>query len=432
MPLPFSWLLRYRNLPRAVFMFIAGHFLINLINTAQFLLLNLFLKEQGMDDPEIASLVSKRFIATFLLAVPAGLWLRGRPLKRPLVIAAVLFPVMALAGLEAARMGHIGAAALCFFVMGFGGLLASVAGLPMVLRLAPENRASEALSLLFATWAAAGILGGALAWGLQWLGSVDLGFAVVQLDVHATLFLLTTLGLGAPFLFARVPDAPSRGDRPRRSWFHVHRDDAPLLLKVLVPSVCIATGAGLSIQFLNLFFSHVFGMSAAAYAAWGTVSQVLVLIAGLLVPAVKRRFGWRGAILGVQGIAVVLLALMGLTELWQQALWAFPVAVFLFIVRQPLMSMGGPSTSELTMTYVGPQNHELVSACQGAVWSGSWWLAAVIFEQLRGAGVSYWQIFLITSALYLLGMAAYYKLIRELEARGQSGREISSPETAAE
>lgn len=411
-----EWILRYRGLPRAVFVFSAAQFLINLINTAQFLLLNLFMKEQGLDDPEIASLASKRFVATFLLAVPAGLWMRGRLLKKPMVVGSVLFPIMAVAGLEAVRVGWMGGAAWSFFAMGFAGLLLNVASLPMVLRLTPKDRASEALSLLFCTWAAAAILGGAIASGLQWLGSVRIGALVVPLDVHATLLVLTLAGFGAPFLLIRLPDAEA-AERPDRHWLHVRREDRPLLLRVMLPSVCIATGAGLSIQFLNLFFSHVFGMGPAAYAAFGTVSNVLVLFAGLLVPEVKRRFGWRGAILGVQSVAVVMLAVMGLCEIRSGAAWALPLAVVMLVLRQPLMSMAGPSTSELTMVYVGPRNHELVSAFQGAIWSGSWWLAAVIFEQLRSNGMPYWQIFLTTAALYALGTAAYAGLIRRVEER---------------
>lgn len=411
-----DWILRYRGLPSPVFVFVAAQFLINLINTTQFLLLNLFMKEQGLEDPEIASLASKRFIATFLLAVPAGLWMRGRLLKRPMVAGAVLFPVMAVAGLEAVRLGATGTAAWSFFAMGLAGLLLNVASLPMVLRLTPEDRASEALSLLFCTWAAAAICGGAIASGLQWMGSLRVGPLVVVLDVHATLLLLTCAGFGAPFLLMRLPDVEA-SVKPRRNWLHIDRNDQPLLLRVLLPSLCIATGAGLSIQFLNLFFSHVFGLSAAAYAAFGTASNVLVLFAGLLVPAVKRRFGWRGAILGVQTVAVVMLAMMGMCETLNATTWALPLALAMLVMRQPLMSMAAPSISELTMAYVGQRNHELVSACQGAIWSGSWWLAAVIFEQLRGHGMPYWQIFLTTAVLYALGTAAYIGLIRKVEAK---------------
>jgi predicted MFS family arabinose efflux permease len=188
-------------------------------------------------------------------------------------------------------------------------------------------------------------------------------------------------------------------------------------MRALIPTICIATGAGLSIQFLNLFFSHVHQLGSASYSAYGAISSVLVFATGLIVPEVRRRFGWRGAIIGVQSAAVVMLALMGLTELWKNVAWALPVALACYIFRQPLMNMAGPSTSELSMSYVGERNREPMSACGGAIWSGAWWLAARVFEVLREHDLPYWQIFLTTSALYLVGTAAYLGLIRVVERR---------------
>ena len=81
------------------------------------------------------------------------------------------------------------------------------------------------------------------------------------------------------------------------------------------------------------------------------------------------------------------------------------------------MNMAGPSTSELSMAYVGERNRELMSACNGAIWSGSWWLAARAFEALRSHQFPYWQIFLMTAALYLIGTLSYLGLIRTVEHR---------------
>jgi predicted MFS family arabinose efflux permease len=415
-----QWLENYRLLPRQVLWFAGGQFLLNLITTAQFLLLNLFLKEKGLDDPEIAALSSQRFVAMFFLAVPAGLWLRGRPLRRPLLVGSILFPLTALASLETVRLGMMTAASWCFLAMGFASLVLNVASLPMALRLAPPKQASEALSLLFATWAAASIFGGALSSALQAIGGIQLGPLWVVFDEHATLLLLTLAAFGAPFLYARLPDPLSEG-RSGRHWLHIHRADWPLLTRALLPTLCIATGAGMSIQFLNLFFSSVHHLGSAAYAGFGSLSNVLVLVTGLLVPEVKRRFGWRGAIIGVQGIAVLLLVVMGLTEIRSAAAWALPLAVVCFIIRQPLMSMAGPATSELTMTYVGERNRELMSAFNGAIWSGAWWLAARSFELLRANHLPYWQVFLITAALYIAGTFAYLSLIRSVENPDNAG-----------
>jgi predicted MFS family arabinose efflux permease len=411
-----AWLENYRTLPKCVLLFAAGQFLINLINSAQFLLLNLFLKSRGLDDPEIAALSSQRFLATLFLALPAGLWLRGKPLRKPLILGSVLFPLMALASLQTVQMGAMSAASFCFLGMGFAGLILNVAGLPMMLRLAPPGKSSESLSLLFATWGAASICGGVLSTVLQSIGHLDIGGYHIVLDEYATLLVLTLCGLGAPLLYASLPD-PVPAVKSTRHWLHVHREDFPVLLRAMLPTLCIATGAGLSIQFLNLFFSNVYQLDSAHYSAFGSVSYVLVFFTGLIVPEVRRRLGWRGAILGVQSAAVVLLAIMGLTELWKHTSWAFPVAIVCFIFRQPLMNMAGPSTSELSMTYVGERNRELVSACNGAIWSGSWWLAARVFEVLRTHQLPYWQIFLATAVLYFIGTFTYLGLIRAVEKR---------------
>ena len=205
----------------------------------------------------------------------------------------------------------------------------------------------------------------------------------------------------------------------------------PVLLRALVPTLCIATGAGLSIQFLNLFFSNVYQLKPAVYSAFGSVSYVLVFLTGLIVPEVRRRLGWRGAILGVQTAGVVMLALMGFTEIWKQSWWAFPVAIVCFIFRQPLMNMAGPSTSELSMTYVGERNRELMSACGGAIWSGSWWLAAKVFEMLRAHHLPYWQVFLTTSVLYLIGTFSYLGLIRNVERREVEETPIGAAEISS-
>ncbi len=420
-----DWLERYRLLPRCVILFAVGQFLISLITSAQFLLLNLFLKQKGLEDPEIAALSSQRFVATFFLALPAGLWLRGKPLRMPLLIGSILFPLTALASLETVRLGMTDAASWCFLAMGFSGLLLNVAGLPMALRLSPKDATSETLSLLFATWAAASICGGLLSTALQGIGSVGVGGMKVVFDEYTTLLVLTLVACAAPVFHARLPDPVPEGGEVRH-WLHIRREDRPVLMRALLPTLCIATGAGLSIQFLNLFFSHVHHLGSASYSAYGTVSNVLVLIAGLVVPEVKRRLGWRGAILGVQTVAVVLLVAMGLTELWQTAAWALPLAVVCFILRQPLMSMAGPATSDLTMHYVGERNRELVSACNGAIWSGAWWLAARTFELLRSHHLPYWQVFVATAILYLVGTYSYLMIIRSVESGKQAADGVSA------
>jgi hypothetical protein len=93
------------------------------------------------------------------------------------------------------------------------------------------------------------------------------------------------------------------------------------------------------------------------------------------------------------------------------------VAIVAFIVRQPLMNIAAPMTSELTMKYVGEKNREIISALTAAIWSGSWFASAQIFAILREGNLSYSNIIFITVLFYIIGVAWYYWLIRDYERK---------------
>jgi MFS family permease len=211
--------------------------------------------------------------------------------------------------------------------------------------------------------------------------------------------------------------------------------------------VVIAVGAGLTIQFMNLFFFNVFGVDYDVFSLMGAVTSALASIAVLFVPKLKARFGYRGAITATQSGAVLALIGLATTAYYAGAVWALVLAVVLYALRQPLMNMANPMTSELAMYYVGERNREMTSAMTGAVWSGSWFFSAIIFSRLRAADVGYAPIFYITAALYALGVVGFYQLINRYERReaGRSGalrlraqsagdgpRPVSGPHGAAE
>ena len=149
----------------------------------------------------------------------------------------------------------------------------------------------------------------------------------------------------------------------------------------------------------------------------GGAAGVLVITGSLANPAIRRRFGYRVAILLSQGLAVAFLIILALTEPLQSVPGMFWVAALCFLMRQPLMNMAGPISSELSMSYVGERNRELVAALYATIWSGSWFLSSRIFEVLRTHRLPYWQIFLITATLYATGVVLYAFLIRAYERR---------------
>jgi hypothetical protein len=108
---------------------------------------------------------------------------------------------------------------------------------------------------------------------------------------------------------------------------------------------------------------------------------------------------------------------MATTEWYNHTTIGLVVAMVTFTLRQPLMNMAGPMTSELTLNYVGERNREMISAINASIWSGCWFVSAKIFSVLREAGVAYSNIIFITVGFYIIGVAWYYGLIKAHEKK---------------
>ena len=107
---------------------------------------------------------------------------------------------------------------------------------------------------------------------------------------------------------------------------------------------------------------------------------------------------------------------MALMELYVTYSFALIIALIAYIFRQPLMHMAHPASNELLMNYVGKRNQELISALSSSLWSASWFISAKVFEWLRLLDFRYYEIFLITAGLYIIGNILFALLIREYES----------------
>ncbi len=140
-----------------------------------------------------------------------------------------------------------------------------------------------------------------------------------------------------------------------------------------------------------------------------------------MVPRIKNKIGYKIAIPTTQALAVISLVALATTELYNHLSIALALAIICYLLRQPLMNMAGPMTSELTMKYVGSRNREIVSSFTAAIWSGSWFLSGMMVKILFSKGFSFVNVFLITSALYAVGVIWYYLLILDYNKREAAG-----------
>ena len=412
----FSFLRDYRYISKAVLLIILAEFFIQFVNATFMNLQPLYMKAEGFTDPQIADIISWRFAGVLLLALPLGIWIRGKRVRNLFYASSVGVPLFGLLIILCTHLRLEFPLLIAQFLWGASFSFIQIAIIPFVLRNLPAEQHTPAIVLSTATWSFAGIASAVMVWILNSANPV-------LFSERNMMTIVSIMAFAGIFCVRAAKLIENTNEQVKID--SVRSYDWKLILKALLPALVIATGAGLTIPFINLFFSRVHDLPTNTISLWNFAAALLVAFAGLLVPRIKNRFGYTLAIPITQSLAVLALILLATTEWYAELSIAAGVAIGCYMLRQPLMNMAGPMTSEIGMKYVGKKNQEMTSALISAVWSGSWFISTrFIFGNLRETGWPYVSIFLITAAMYAVGVLLYVLLIRSYNLRVRSG-EIS-------
>ena len=406
----------YLDLPRNIHLLFLLEFFLSLIHVAFILILNIYLRKQGFSDPEIASFNSLRFVGALAFALPLGIYIRGRRLKPFFKMASLMVPLTSIMIIEAIHYSMTPLIQLSFILWGIGMMLMRVCSLPFIIRHTTNDNSTEALSLSASTWSLSTMVSGLIISGLVWISNIKLSPDLIKLNEYGILWIITLIGsLSYVFTIQINEDANfNKGKRP--GIFSLHKTyDWSMIFKAISPLILISIGAGLTIPFVNLFFNSVFNFNSSDFSLLSSITAMLVFTFSLLVPTLRKKYGYWMTIVFVQTLAILCLVIMSLTEIYASYPYAVIIAVAAYIFRQPLMHMAHPASNELMMNYVGKNNQELISALSSSLWSASWFISAKLFEWLRLLDFRYYEIFLITAFLYVLGVILYVFLIKEYE-----------------
>ena len=399
---------RYFGIPKVIIHLMMLDLCIQLINAAFTILLNFDMLDHGFKDYEIASMVGNRYLTVMLCSVPLAIWAKGKHLKPFMLAGAISAPLVALLLIYAI---HIHNSELIRVLMSLWGItfsLVQVLIMPYVLLNGSHEHETESIALFFSAGNITTIIVGVFNYILP---SLHPFFTNQNL-----LIIYSTIGLGGIYFITKLPNTEKLSARV--PFGNIHTDyNWNMIFKASFPTFIIALGAGFTIPVINLFFHDVHGMQAPAFSLMNAVAFTLVALGALLVPEIKRRFGYQVAITLVQSLAVLLLFTMATTEWYNHTAIGLIVAAVTYTLRQPLMNMAGPMTSQLTLNYVGERNREMISAINAAIWSGCWFASAKVFSVMREAGISYSNIIFVTVTLYIVGVIWYYRLIQAYENR---------------
>lgn len=404
----------YRRVEHHIRLAIAAQFSVQLVNTAYFLLLNYYMDAEGYPDYTIANVLSYRFLAVFWLAFPLGLYIKGRRLRPFFQISTVILPVASHVMLLAIAQHWTVTLNLATMVWGLAYMCMQITILPYILLNARPETHSEAFSLSFLSFSGTICFTGVVNYILQQIDP--------QLfDEQTMLRIVATLSFLGIWFVSRIPRQEKLSQKvPFRKIRYDY--DWATILRAIIPTLIIAIGAGFTIPVISLFFLNVHGVQSGTFSVLGSITYGLVVGVMLFMPYIKRSFGYRVAITLFQSLAVLALFLLATTEYYQDWAYAVPLAIFFYIIRQPLMNAAGPMTSELLMYYVGKRNREIISALHASIWSGSWFVSMKLFGLMRQLSYPYVTIFLITVIMYAIGVAWYATLIRTYERRQAEAR----------
>ena len=374
----------YLDLPRNIHLLFLLEFFLSLIHVAFILILNIYLRKQGFSDPEIASFNSLRFVGALAFALPLGIFIRGRRLKPFFKMASLMVPLTSIMIIEAIHYSMTPLIQLSFILWGIGMMLMRVCSLPFIIRHTTNDNSTEALSLSASTWSLSTMVSGLIISGLDWISKIKLSPDLIKLNEYGILWIITLIGsLSYVFTIQINEDADfNKGKRP--GIFSLHKTyDWSMIFKAISPLILISIGAGLTIPFVNIFFNYVFNFNSSDFSLLRSITAMLVFTFSLLVPTLRKKYGYWMTIVFVQTLAILCLVIMSLTEIYASYPYAVIIAVAAYIFRQPLMHMAHPASNELMMNYVGKNNQELISALSSSLWSASWFISAKLFEWLR-------------------------------------------------
>jgi MFS family permease len=397
---------------RNIRLLLLGDLLIGLGMTFWGLLFNLYLKEfgagLGFDEGGIGMFIGKTTaiaqVAAAVCALPAG-FCAGRWNHRTVLIVSHL---ASLAAFTAAILSPTQASLhLSLFLAAGTSVFFWVVTGPFTM----ENTSSEERAYVFT-----------LAFTLRLVGSIAGNILAGHVKEWAALAGLAELtayraailsGLGVsllgvvPFLMIRQGRHEPCSQEKGLSLAGIRGWDWGYYGRALLPSAVLSIGAGLIVQFMNLYLKDTFsGLSDARIGFFMSLTSATMVFGMLAAPLIAEKKGKVRTIVGTQLLSLpFMLALAVTTDL--------RVAVAAMLIRASLMNMSGPISNTLIMELCRKREQGVLSALFTLSWNLSWAMSALVFGHMKG---NYRLMFFAAIGLYVVSTTLYGVIFRGAEA----------------
>ena len=412
----------FASLSPAARQFLAFSLLISIASGIFNLVFNLYMSALGFSNAVIGIFNSLPALALLGVGLPFAA-LADRIGYRVFLIgsgalAVVASLILALAGVRLLAVLAAGSFALALTIL-------EVLGAPV---LAQVTREAERVALFAVNQSLAWIatllgdlLGGAIPEAAARVGHSSSASAGSIRSAFVAMTLLTVASM--PFL---VRLAGAAGLKPTRV-FPVRdllRVDTVRFARFLLPGLILGIGAGMYLNFIQLYLLQRFGLTPGPIGAIFAVGAAATALTTLGAPRISRRLGVARTIglLQVAGSPLVL-ALAFLTVL--------PIAVLILYVRQIALNLQAPLGQVFGMEYVEPgQRARLATAQTVVVGIGLGGIGPLVsgFLQVRGG---YQLAFSVSAVFYLLAGLTFLLLFGRVRLPSESVSPAGTPGSAS-
>jgi len=364
------------------------------------LLFNLFLLSNGVREGSMGHLLSIGTYTTVFLILPAALIVKRFSISKIIILS----PIITVIGyFIAIQSSSFTVRVIGFIIAGGAGAFNSVIGGPLIMRITDEKSRTFFFSLNHATMLFAGITGKLIAGFLPTFltkflidGNNGLKYAI---------FFHLLASLISSFFYAKL-SISRLSDEEKKTNISI-KTSKKLLFYLVLPPMTVGLGAGMTIPFLNLYFKTEFNLDTQMIGIIFASAQALTILGTLLGPIMAKKYGLIKTAIITQMVSIPFLYILGFT-------YFFPAVLFAFFIRNALMNMSGPLSSNFAMEVVSPEDRPITSGLLSVAWLATWGLTANIGGMLIEK-FGYQIPFTCTIFFYIISSLLYWKLLRPIE-----------------
>ncbi len=187
--------IKYIKLDRSMLNLITVGLFIQLINVTFIAILPLYMKAEHFSDAQFAEFTSYRYLGMLVLALFIGMYIKGRKILPMFYIASIGVPVFGMLILIGVHFHSNSLLLISHLLWGVAYTFFQIPILPYIMRNSPRSQQTFAITLNYATWSIAGIIGSLIVGIFNGINPIvfserNLLFSIVALGFMGIFFLL--------------------------------------------------------------------------------------------------------------------------------------------------------------------------------------------------------------------------------------------------